>query len=146
MKLPDARNDKGKLTKISVRARLAEIENDKDMLDERKLLKAYLALTDDEAAANKALKDAQKALETKIAQKYRTLSVDEIKNLIVEDKWIVSLDGAIHGELDQISQQLTQRIKELAERYESSLPQIVSRVAEMESAVDGHLKQMGYTW
>lgn len=144
--LADARNDKGKLTKISVRARLAEIKADREMADERKILKMYLALMDDEATANKTLKDAQKALDAKVEEKYRRLSVDEIKTLLVDDKWIASLDGAIHSELDQVSQQLTQRIKELAERYESSLPQIVGRAADLEAAVNDHLKQMGYTW
>ena len=31
--------------------------------------------------------------------------------------------AAIHGEMDRISQALTERVKELAERYETPLPQ-----------------------
>ncbi len=49
---------------------------------------------------------------------------------MVDDKWLAALDAAIHGEMDRVSQQLTQRVKELAERYETPLPQMVSRVAE----------------
>ena len=48
------------------------------------------------------------------------LTEAEIKTLVVDDKWLASLDAAIHGEMDRVSQQLTQRVKELAERYESS--------------------------
>src|SRR5262249_21623782 len=49
------------------------------------------------------------------------------------------------GEMERISQALTQRVKELAERYETSLPQMVSRVAEMEEKVNCHLERMGFS-
>ena len=55
---------------------------------------------------------------------------------MVDDKWLAALDAAIHGEMDRVSQQLTQRVKELAERYETPLPQMVSRVAELEAKVN----------
>lgn len=45
-----------------------------------------------------------------------------------------------------MSQQLTHRVKELAERYEAPLPQMVSRVAELEAKVNQHLKRMGFSW
>ena len=48
--------------------------------------------------------------------------------------------------MDRISQQLTQRVKELAERYEIPLPQMLDRVAELEAKVNCHLKTMGFTW
>ena len=43
----------------------------------------------------------------------------------MDDKWLAALDAAIHGEMDRISQALTQRVKELAERYETPMPQMV---------------------
>jgi type I restriction enzyme M protein len=43
------------------------------------------------------------------------------------------LDTAIHGEMDRISQALTQRVKELAARYETPLPQMGRRVADLET-------------
>ena len=45
--------------------------------------------------------------------------------------------------MDRVSQQLTQRVKELAERYETPLPQMVNRVAELEAKVNRHLEQDG---
>ena len=50
------------------------------------------------------------------------------------------------SEMDRISQQLTQRVKELAERYESALPEVTNRVAELESKVNSHLERMGFAW
>ena len=39
---------------------------------------------------------------------------------------------------------LTQRVKELAERYETPLPQATARVAELEAKMNRHLKKMGF--
>ena len=57
---------------------------------------------------------------------------------------IAVLSAAIHGEMDRISQALTQRVKELAERYDTPMPQMVSRVAELEARVNQHLEKMGF--
>jgi len=65
---------------------------------------------------------------------------------VVDDKWLVALDAVIHGEMDRVSQQLSQRVKELAERYETPLPQMVSRAAELEAEVNRHLERMGFAW
>ena len=77
---------------------------------------------------------------------YVTLTESDIKSLVVDDKWLAALDAAIHGEIDRVSQQLTQRVKELAERYETPLPQIIGGVTELESKVNCHLRKMGFSW
>ena len=65
---------------------------------------------------------------------------------MVDDKWLASLSTAIHGEMDRISQALTQRVKELADRYDTPMPQMASRVAELEARVNRHLEKMGFVW
>ncbi|MGQ0594977.1 MAG: type I restriction-modification system subunit M [Gammaproteobacteria bacterium] len=144
--LAEAKTDKSKLTAKSVKDRLKEIKADKDADDERKALEQYHALIEQEAAASKRVKDAQKALDAKVVAKYGQLREAEIKALVVEDKWLAALDAAIHGEMDRISQALTRRVKELAERYETPLLQMVSRVAELEAKVNRHLERMGFSW
>ena len=47
----------------------------------------------------------------KALAKYPTLSKDEVKTLVVDDKWLGSIAATIHGEIDRISQTLTQRLK-----------------------------------
>jgi type I restriction enzyme M protein len=37
-----------------------------------------------------------------------------------------------------------QRVKELAERYETPMPQLTERVAELEAKVNRHLERMGF--
>jgi type I restriction enzyme M protein len=48
--------------------------------------------------------------------------------------------------MERISQRLTQRIKELAERYDTPLPQQTVEVAELEAKVSAHLQKMGFVW
>ena len=142
--LSDAKNDKGKLTKVSVAAQLKKIKNDADGADERKLLNAYLALIEQESAANRQVKDAQKQLDAKVAAQYAKLSIEDIKTLVVDDKWLTTLAADVQTELDRVSQALTGRIKQLAERYAEPLPQLAADVAALSARVEAHLKQMGF--
>ena len=144
--LADAANDKGKLTKASVTARLKEIKGDADAADELKALKDYLALVEQEAATAAKLAAAQDALTEKVAARYPQLTEDEIKTLVVDDKWLGTLAAAVQGELDRVSQTLTGRIRQLAERYATPLPQLTDEVAALAARVDGHLKKMGAVW
>lgn len=143
--LSEAKNDKGKLTKVSVGARLKDIKHDADGADERKQLNAYLTLIEQESAASKKVKDAQKLLDAKVSAQYAKLTVDDIKTLVVDDKWLTTLAADVQTELDRVSQALTGRIKQLAERYAEPLPQIASEVATLNAKVEAHLKQMGFT-
>ena len=65
---------------------------------------------------------------------------------MVDDKWLAALEAAVQGEMDRISQNLTQRVKELFERYETPLPQMNERVVELEDKVNRHLERMGFAW
>lgn len=142
--LAEAKNDKGNLTKVSVNARLKEIKNDADVADERKQLNAYLALIEQESIASKKVKDAQKLLDAKVAAQYAKLNIDEIKVLVAEDKWLTTLAADVQTELDRVSQALTGRIKQLAERYAEPLPQLAADVAALNAKVDAHLAKMGF--
>jgi len=144
--LADAKTDKGKLTKVSVKAQLAELRGGEDVADERKMLEDYQTLIEKEAAVGKRIKDAQKALDAEIAAKYPELTEDEIKTLVVQDKWLASLAAALQGELDRVSQTLAERIRQLAERYATPLPQLRGEVATLAARVDEHLKKMGAVW
>ena len=70
----------------------------------------------------------------------------EIKSLVVDDKWLAAMTAAVQGELDRVSQKLTGRIRQLAERYATPLPQLTDEVAALAARVDGHLKMMGAIW
>ena len=144
--LADARNEKGKLTKASVKARLGKAEYEADSGDECAVLRQYLKSADREADAGRRGKAVEKALAAKVAARYAKLTADEIKALVVDDKWLAALAAAVQSELDRVSQTLTGRIRQLAERYATPLPQIVDEVASRAACVDAHLKRMGAVW
>ena len=135
-----------KVNKTTVAARLREIKGDKDAEDETATLNDWLKLNKEEAGLKRRLKEAETALDGQAYAWYPKLTDSEIRTLVVDDKWLASLDTAIHGEMDRISQQLTQRVKDLAERYEIPLPRMLGRVAELEAKVNRHLETMGFAW
>ena len=63
------------------------------------------------------------------------LSEAEIKAFVVDNKWLVQLAAAVQSELDRVSQALTGRIKQLAERYAVPLPQLVDELETLGNAV-----------
>ena len=141
-------SDLDKVNKANVTSRLREIRNlfnlDQDTQAEAAVLEAWLKLANDEADRKKALKEAEADLDAKVYAQYPKLTEAEIKTLVVDDKWMAALAAAVHGEMDRISQALTQRVKELAERYEIPLPEATDRVAELEQRVNAHLAKMGF--
>lgn len=110
------------------------------------MLNAHLALIERESAASRKVKDARKALDEQVRGKYGKLTSDEVKTLVVDDKWLASLAVAVQSELDRASQALTGRVRQLAERYATPLPQLTADVATFATRVDGHLKRMGAVW
>ena len=135
-----------KVNKANVAARLKEIKGDKDVEDEAAALNDWLKLNKQEAGLKKCVKEAEVALDGQAYALYSKLTESEIKTLVVDDKWLASLDAAIQSEMDRVSQQLTQRVKELTERYETPLPRMIGHVAELEGKVNRHLKTMGFAW
>ena len=133
-----------KVNKGNVQTRLREIHGDKDAKEEIKVLKSYLNLLEKQAVVNRNIKEAEAELDKKLYAKYPKLSVEEIKSLVVDDKWMAVIERDIHTEMDRISQRLTQRIKELAERYENPLPTLTNEVNELEKKVAAHLERMGF--
>ncbi len=148
--LEEVKTDKGKISKVNVQKRIKEIKKDSnsdvDAFEELKVLEAYLKLMVNEADANKKIKNAQKAMDKNVIDRYRVLSEDEIKTLVVDDKWMTAISKDVMSELERISQRLSQRIKGLAERYATPMPAVNAQVDELEIKVNRHLEKMGFEW
>ena len=152
--------DFDKINKANVAARLKELKSEKkviplaknpsvdlsETISELDVLNKYITHSDRLAEFYRQIKTKQVELDDKLYAKYPKLSVEEIKTLVVDDKWMQSIETAIKSEVDHISQHLTNRIKELAERYETSLPLMDKEVSELESKVNAHLQKMGFVW
>ena len=144
--LEEIKNDKGNITKGSLKNRIKEIKDDSDSVEEYEVLEAYLKLVDDESDANKKVKDAMKALDKKVNEKYKVLTEDEIKTLVVDMKWIPYIVREVNNEMDRVSHRLASRIKELAERYDKTLSELEDEMKSYSVKVEKHLERMGFAW
>lgn len=116
-----------------------------DLFDLRAAVR-YLDLLDRVGELRKEMREADASLDKLAYEKYPQLGVEEIKTLVVEDKWLPALAAAVEGELDRLAQALAGRIRQLAERYATPLPQLVEEVDELSARVEGHLRRMGAVW
>ncbi len=144
--LEEAKTDKGKITKASIATRLKDILTDPDATGERQMLNRYLDLLDQEMEASRRVKAAQKALDAKVTAKYATLSEDDVKTLVIDDKWLATLASDVQTELNRIMQALTGRVRQLAERYDAPLSMLTEEVEVLSNKVDAHLQKMGFVW
>ena len=110
------------------------------------ILNQYLQLTDQLTNLNSRIKSLNNDLDNQALDIYSTLTIDEIKELVVEDKWMKSIEVSVKTEMDGITQRLTGRVKELASRYEKTMNQITTELSESELKVNNHLQSMGLVW
>lgn len=139
-------NDKGNITKGDITKRLKEIKGDEEYSEEYDLIHSYEKLMTLEVANKKSLKETETELKQRIYIKYPQLTEQEIKTLIVDDKWLAILKNSVDSEIGRISQRLTNRITELANRYEYPLPQVEQKVQKLQTKVAEHLQKMGMVW
>jgi type I restriction enzyme M protein len=142
----EGEGDKQKIVAKTVKSRLKEIDKDPLYDDERAALEAYADLIDQQAKTKARRKAEQEALDKKIDAKYPKLTEAEIKTLVIDDKWMARLSATVQDEIDRVSQTLTGRVRQLAERYATPLPKLEADVASLSGRVSGHLKAMGVAW
>jgi type I restriction enzyme M protein len=135
-----------KLNKGNINARIKEIKKDPEAAEELAVLREWLELSEEEAATKKALRAAEADLDDQAYGRYDSLMEAEVRQLVVNGKWLATLEQAVAAEVERVSQQLTSRLKQLGERYGVALAQISVRVEELEAKVAGHLERMGFAW
>lgn len=139
--LNDALSNTDKVTKTTVNARL-KLATD---ADEREVLEQAKQLFDLETQAKSNIKTAQEALDVAVLEKYGKLSDNDVQQLVVQDKWLATLQAQIEAEIERITQQLASRLQELKQRYTEPLPEITQNVEQLSNKVAEHLKAMGLT-
>jgi len=144
--LSEVRSNSGKITKKEITKRIKEIKNDSEFIDELKVLSEYQAMMEKQADLKKQIKAYEKELDKDLLDKYKSITESQIKKLVVENKWLFSINDSISKEMERISYNLARRIKELAERYETPLPKIANDVQLLQEKTDEHLKKMGFEW
>lgn len=145
-----ALTDKGTVIKSSIMLRLRVIRTEENipesLQDDVNQLKAALELCGMISDYNKVVKDLNKALDEKCRARYDSLTHEEILELLVNKKWFDSIFFGIADLYAAISHHLTNRIIELADRYEDTLPKLDKDTTENEAKVKSHLERMGFEW
>lgn len=159
--LVDAQTDAGKVTKNNVNKLIIDHGQliihkgqliigggleDEEKREQLAICEQCFKLFEQEETMKKKVREAQTALDEAVFSQYRKLTEDEIKTLVINDKWGATLEGRIIGEIERVTQQLANRVKTLEERYAEPLPQLVDEVEALSSKVDQHLKRMGLSW
>jgi hypothetical protein len=93
--LEGATTDAGKVTQTAVRARLKVVGNDPEGSDELDALEGWLELMKSLTTAKRTTKAAQTELDAKVLARYATLTVAHIGEIVVNDKWLASVEAGI---------------------------------------------------
>jgi type I restriction enzyme M protein len=144
--LSEAKNDKDKVTKSLITDRIKVLNRDCSDPDELAALEKCLELLALETKAKKEHKDQKLELDTLVFKKYPSLNEADNKTLIVEDKWLATLQTKITAEIERVTQQLANRVKTLEERYEEPLPNLTKNLDMLSTNVNEHLEKMGLQW
>lgn len=146
----DIRNKNGTFGKAKLKAALKAAADSAVVpeiyKDEYDALTIYAAKSAEKDEAEKAWKEARKVLDDKVKAKYRELSVDEIKQLLFDMKWMAKLEADICDEIEQVLNRLSSKVLLIAKRYEHTLGEIEDRTAKSRAAVVAALERMGYKW
>lgn len=137
--------DDDKVTKTLAALRLREAKREGAEQDEIVALQHVISLFDAESAAKKAAKEARVALDLATLKKYGELSADEVKGLVLDNKWAVAVTSSIAHEVEALVTALVSRLGELAGRYAHTVSELDELVSELTTKVMSHLAQMGIT-
>lgn len=144
--LSECKNENDKVNAKLAKDRFKLIQDDSNFVDEKNTIASFLQLLEEESEWSRKIRLAEQELEKKLLAQYKALKVEEIQSLVIERKWIGTLSENIQSERNRISQRLTSRIRELAERYETPVKDLLLQVQTLESKVNAHLEQMGFVW
>lgn len=141
-----AYNDKGNVTKTSVKAALsiarAEAPAPVAYADDYEELKKAFELAQRSEESTKLIKEMDKALDEKARERYASLTDEEIMELLVDKKWYYAIGKGIIDLYTAISHKLADRIIELSKRYELTLTDLDSQINEAESSLSDMLGEL----
>jgi type I restriction enzyme M protein len=95
---------------------------------------------------NKILKELKSDLEKKVREQYPKLTDEQCLELLINRKWYKAITDGVYSLYTAVSHAISDRVTELAERYEYTLPELQKEVSEYEKKVKSHLERMGFEW
>ncbi|MBA3703735.1 MAG: type I restriction endonuclease subunit M, partial [Rubrobacteraceae bacterium] len=106
----------------------------------------YLRLVEAESRAKAAHRAASDELTRAVISRYPKLTEEEIKALVIEDKWMASVQRGVREETDRVARTVAGRVRVLEERYAEPLPDLAAEVESLGDRVEEHLRNMGVEW
>ena len=150
LKTYELRNKNGSFGKAKLKNALKEANDNAIMpetyVEEYNALLSYQAKLTEKEEADKAIKEAQKELDDLVLAKYGELTIDEVKYLLFDKKWMARLESDIIDAIDQVLNNLASKVVLIAKRYEHTLGDIEDKTARSKAKVKSALERMGYTW
>ncbi|QSZ51121.1 type I restriction endonuclease subunit M [Arthrobacter sp. D5-1] len=140
--LSEAMED-GKISKALATSRLKDAKRDNSDPEEIKALEYLVKLYNGEAGAKKLAKDAQTKLDIATLARYGTLTEQDIKFLVLDQKWEQAISTAIIREVTKLTHHLVARIKQLGVRYDETVGDLESELEQLNERVSQHLAEMG---
>lgn len=113
---------------------------------DREQLQETLDLIRETNTAKKKADELNKALDERCHEQYAQLTDEQVIDLLVNRKWLATIGNGIEVIYDEVANQLSDRITQLADRYAYPLPRIEQEAARLEARVKASLKEMGYEW
>lgn len=129
-----------------MKALFKEIQSDAERKDDVAVLKQWLKLEEGIAKLKKQLKDTRTALDLQTLAKYKDFPVEEVRDILINDKWLPALRGGLYAELARAVNGMEDRLLVLADRYATPLAELSHEVEELSAKVAGHLKRLGLSW
>ena len=108
------------------------------------VIREYLTLAEKLKMAKKETKAAIAKLTALVLNKYPELTEDEIKDMVVNDKWHTFIVGEAINEALRVSFSIEEQVAALADRYSRRLSDIDASVRSLEDRVNSHLAKMGF--
>lgn len=124
-------------------ARLRELDDEDDDPEEANALNHAFRLYADEARAKSAVKEAKDMLDKAALAQYGKLTVDDIQELVIDDKWGDRIRARIDAEATALGSALIDWLCGLADRYEATVGVLETEAANLASRVALQLQRMG---
>ena len=104
-----------------------DIKNKEAYDEEFRLLTQIKILYDDQKKIQDELKEKQSRLDEAIIKRYQSLTEEEIKEILFEHKWMLTVQERISRLLLDLQSELISRVKSIIERYEYTLGELGNR-------------------
>ncbi|MFC2747176.1 MAG: type I restriction endonuclease subunit M, partial [Campylobacter concisus] len=121
---------------------LMDKNEDFDYKEEIMAIHRYITLDESIANQKSELKTLNEELSEKIFEKFKRLDENEIKTLVVDDKWLNELKEQILSTVERAAQECINRISTLASRYDKTLDELTTRANDLSLRVKAHLDAM----